>query len=119
MKHHLKFIVLHILSKHPLSGYTLMQEIRIKTKCWKPSTGSIYPLLIGMEHEGLLSSKKQGRSTLYLLTDKGKAELKKLTPTKGQIIEHLVHHFQILSSLVSKKEYQQFVKELIEVIGKQ
>jgi DNA-binding PadR family transcriptional regulator len=39
---------------------------------WRPSPGSIYPLLESMEQEGLIKKRTDGR---YELTEKSKAEL--------------------------------------------
>ena len=116
MKSPLPFIILHTLNKKPLSGYLLIKEIQTTTKCWKPSTGSIYPLLIGMEQEGLLNSKNQKRSTIYSLTEKGKQELRKLIPDKEKMITTFLHHFQIASSMLSKKDAESMREELLKRI---
>ena len=42
---HLKMLVLRILSKQELSGYAIIKQIEHETGFWKPSPGSMFPLL--------------------------------------------------------------------------
>ena len=48
----LRFLVLKMLSEKPMSGSEIIQEIETQTKSWKPSPGSIYPLLSWMHKKG-------------------------------------------------------------------
>ena len=44
----LRFLVLKMLSEKPMSGTEIIEEIQTQTGSWKPSPGSIYPLLSWM-----------------------------------------------------------------------
>jgi len=66
--HHL---VLRKLNERPLSGYSLAKEIEHSTG-YKPSYGSIYPLLERMAKEGLVSVHEEGRKKIYTITRKGR-----------------------------------------------
>ena len=48
----LRFLVLKMLSKKPMSGSEIIQEIENQTISWKPSPGSIYPLLSWLQKKG-------------------------------------------------------------------
>jgi len=49
----LRFLVLEMLSKRPMAGAEIAEEIEIQTKGrWKPSPGSIYPLMAWMLRKG-------------------------------------------------------------------
>ncbi len=64
--------VLSMLAKGPKNGAEIMDEIEKATWAgWRPSPGSVYPLLDGMAQDGLIRKRDDGR---YEITDKGKAE---------------------------------------------
>jgi DNA-binding PadR family transcriptional regulator len=48
----LKFLVLKMISKKPMSGVEIVEEIEKQTGSWKPSSGSIYPLLSSLHEKG-------------------------------------------------------------------
>jgi DNA-binding PadR family transcriptional regulator len=49
----LRFIVLSMLSEKPMAGAEIAEEIEVQTNGrWKPSPGSIYPLLASMLKKG-------------------------------------------------------------------
>ena len=64
----LRFYVLKLISKSesPISGYSLMKLIEEETGFWRPSPGSIYPLLTSLEEEGLVKHFKEKDKKLVL-----------------------------------------------------
>ena len=71
----LRFIVLKFLVERPMSGIEIVGKIERETGGkWKPSPGSIYPLLSGLQIKGFTqesSTIESGRKQ-YSLTDSGK-----------------------------------------------
>jgi len=68
----LRLWVMALLSKSPKNGAELMDEIeRMTLGFWRPSPGSMYPLLEQLSEEGLVSKRQDGK---YELTEKGKVE---------------------------------------------
>ncbi|HYB04679.1 MAG TPA: PadR family transcriptional regulator, partial [Nitrososphaerales archaeon] len=64
--------ILHLLSNGPKNGAEIMDDIeRMSWGGWRPSPGSIYPLLDEMTKDGLISKLEDGR---YQITEKGKGE---------------------------------------------
>src|SRR6266581_416172 len=64
--------VLNILRKSPKTGAEIIDEIENMSQgWWRPSPGSIYPMLKGMVQDGLLKEREDGR---YELTSKAKEE---------------------------------------------
>src|SRR6266487_2226130 len=64
--------VISIVGRSPKNGAEIIDEIeKMSWGGWRPSPGSIYPLLDQMTVEGALKKREDGR---YELTDKGKDE---------------------------------------------
>lgn len=65
----LHHITLGILKQKPMAGSELMEEIEYYTD-WRPSPGSIYPLLSKLQEQGLIKVAESGDSSLkrYSLT---------------------------------------------------
>jgi DNA-binding PadR family transcriptional regulator len=71
----LRFLVLKFLAEGPISGSEIVGKIARETGGkWKPSPGSIYPLLAGLQEKGFTQeySPAEGGMKHYYLTDKGK-----------------------------------------------
>ena len=61
----LRPLVFHLLSQGPRSGAELMDDVeRVSRGFWRPSPGSIYPLLDEMTQEGVLKRGSDGRYSL-------------------------------------------------------
>ena len=64
--------VISMLERSPKNGAELMDEIEMMTKgWWRPSPGSMYPLLESMTQEQLIKKREDGK---YELTQKTKEE---------------------------------------------
>jgi DNA-binding PadR family transcriptional regulator len=74
MRGMLSFLILFIISKKPMHGQGIADEIG-KRKGEKPSPGTIYPALKGLKENGLISEKKEGKTIVYELTPEGKEGL--------------------------------------------
>jgi len=61
----LKLIVLKILNEKDFTGYGLIKEIEDQTGFWKPSPGSMYPLMNDLLKKGLVSCKKSKNLFYY------------------------------------------------------
>jgi DNA-binding PadR family transcriptional regulator len=73
--------VLGALSIEPMTGYEIRQAITsVLGHFWHESFGQIYPCLADLEGEGLVASTpgSRPRSTMYSLTDSGRARLRAL-----------------------------------------
>lgn len=68
--------ILLLLAEEPRNGYGLMQEIEERTGgAWKPSPGSVYPLLAQLEDEGLLKADESDGRKVLVLTDEGEVAI--------------------------------------------
>jgi DNA-binding PadR family transcriptional regulator len=65
--------VLVLLEEQPRNGYQLIQELTERSDdSWRPSPGSIYPVLQQLEDEGLVVVSATGTGRTYELTEAGK-----------------------------------------------
>lgn len=66
-----------LLAEDPRNGYQLMQEIENRTRgLWRPSPGSMYPVLQQLEDEGLVQPEGPEGRRVYQLTDAGRSYVK-------------------------------------------
>ncbi len=106
----LEAFILSECKQQPKSGKEIMQIAeRLTDGSWRPSAGSVYPLLQRMEEGGLLKAKLEGkekgrRKITYELTTKGKTELahqkkhieeglRAITASVNPIIFRIAHEF--------------------------
>ncbi|MEM2939612.1 MAG: PadR family transcriptional regulator [Candidatus Bathyarchaeia archaeon] len=70
----LRYHVLRLLKERPMSGSEIMEAIERETHgSWKPSPGSIYPLLAWLQDNGYISevSRGEGGVKRYTITEQG------------------------------------------------
>lgn len=81
LKGNLKLLVLTLLSKHSYHGYALFKELE-KVYKWKPSCGTLYPVLSSLESDNCIESASTiecGRfKKIYSITQKGSEKLTEL-----------------------------------------
>ncbi|MFI5035695.1 MAG: PadR family transcriptional regulator [Acidimicrobiales bacterium] len=66
--------VLVLLEEQPRNGYQIIQELAERSHdAWRPSPGSIYPVLQQLEDEGLVAATTSGTGRTYDLTAAGRA----------------------------------------------
>ena len=88
----LRYQLLKKLNEKPMSGSEIMSELEGETRgYWRPSPGSIYPLLAWLQDQGLIKEAEQTEPGIrrYTLTDPGKAFLETETKSREEINKHL------------------------------
>jgi len=122
----LRRIVIYLLSQKAMTGAEIIDNIEAMTLgWWKPSPGSIYPLLKNLSEEGLVNRDEKNR---YFLTDKGKKALKEFFPfvsrfrgpsTLEEILDELDNYISYLEDIKFKiKPYKEKIKNLKEKLEK-
>ena len=72
----LRLYLLSLLAEKPLHGYGIIQALSERTGgTYTPSAGTIYPRLAKLEEEGLVTRTQEGRTSVYEITDAGRAEV--------------------------------------------
>ncbi|MFH1637439.1 MAG: PadR family transcriptional regulator [Candidatus Woesearchaeota archaeon] len=97
----LRFAVIGVLIKGKKSGYDIIKDIE-KESGWKPSYGSLYPLLDKLKSEGYVKSEKKGKKNLYALTFKGKMLLLSLKKNHGRFVSTLKKIFKVMDSITGE-----------------
>ncbi|PLV60066.1 PadR family transcriptional regulator [Thermotoga sp. KOL6] len=86
-KGYLKLIVLHILSKRPSHGYSIMKEISQMLGSEPPSPGALYPVLASLRRQKLILLRSEGKKKIYSLTEKGREFLEKHSDEYKEALE--------------------------------
>ncbi|WP_433585647.1 PadR family transcriptional regulator [Microbacterium hydrocarbonoxydans] len=79
----LRLYLLSLIAESPQHGYGIIQALTDRTGgTYTPSAGTIYPRLAKLEEEGLVTKTVDGRTTIYTITDAGRAEV---TAREGEL----------------------------------
>ncbi len=91
----LKAHILYALSMGEAHGYEIRQRIFRETGFWRPSFGTLYPLLRKMREEGLIEVREEGpRRKVYALTAKGMELAEKIARVRDELRDKV---YQMLS----------------------
>lgn len=100
--------VLALLAEEPQHGYAVIGQLAERSGgLWRPSPGSVYPVLGQLEEEGLVTSDESGGRKVFALTDAGRAyveahadELREpWTPEESRHRDRAVSLFEAVRSL--------------------
>ena len=117
MSGYLRHIVMKTLSGRKLSGYDLTKEIEKSTGTWKPSFGSIYPLLKKLLKEKFVDFEVEGRKKIYFLTNEGKKHLVVIDKSKNFLVDRLVMTWKAFGRITDKREVN-FMMEVFNSLKK-
>lgn len=94
----LQFLVLKLLAEKAMSGVEIVEDIEQETRgFWKPSSGSLYPLLARLQKKGYTSESPTGEGMKrYILTDEGEAFFKKQVKLGQNFLKKLEYLVPIL-----------------------
>ena len=72
----LRLLVLGLIAEAPRHGYDIIRDLQDRFQgAYRPSPGSIYPILQTLAEVGLVASEEHGRQRLFAVTDEGRAYL--------------------------------------------
>ena len=111
MNHKLRMLVLKHLSQGPRAGYRLIKEIEEATG-WRPSYGSVYPLLSTLLKEGLVTAREEGKRKIYSLTKRGKDSFAEFERQHDRMIATLQETHKVMSHLCNVDHdplFEQFI----------
>ena len=75
-KGEVRYFILDAIKDQPRHGYDIIQTIEKRSGgSYRPSAGTIYPTLQMLEEMDHVQSSKEGKRTVYEITEEGKADL--------------------------------------------
>ncbi|MEM2051292.1 MAG: PadR family transcriptional regulator [Thermoproteota archaeon] len=89
----LRYLILEKLSEKPMSGSEIMDRIEEESHgAWRPSPGSIYPLLTWLQEKGFIKALPRDETGVkrYELTDKGRKLLEEKDKIREKLVERMV-----------------------------
>jgi len=102
----LRFWVISTLGNGPKNGAEITNEMeKVSMGLWRPSPGSIYPLLDDMSKEGLIVKGTDGK---YSLTDRGREEPSFMFGHQG----HHRHQWDTEEMLREIESYLSYMEDL-------
>ncbi|BCU68277.1 PadR family transcriptional regulator [Sulfolobales archaeon HS-7] len=105
----LRLWILQLLVKREMTGAEIINYIHELTAGrWKPSPGSVYPILKSMVEEGYLKYREERNSKVYSLTEKGRKELENMgvavrEENADEIIETIENYVEYLGELYGEQ----------------
>jgi len=116
------FLDMEILTllERPMCGYEIMKYIQEHFGCWKPSPGSVYPMLKKMENDGFIKKSQEGRKKIYVITEKGKEHIRKFSEISEEIREKFMSMIRLVGDHAGSGMMRNFVQAryLMHDIGK-
>ena len=128
----LKYLVLCMLREKPMTGMDIIKEFEKTTLgFWRPSPGTIYPLLKLLEKEGFIYHEERDGRKLYRLTEKGEEVAKEVAVLlPARTLEDVADRFESLTSYLQdyvaeygslpedvKHRLRAVIKELEKIVG--
>ena len=72
----LRLLVLGLIAEAPRHGYDIIRDVHDRFQgAYRPSPGSIYPILQMLAEAGLVTSEMHGRQRLFAVSEEGRAYL--------------------------------------------
>lgn len=110
-KGYMRIAVLILLSRKQHHGYEIMKEVKERTEgFWKPTAGSIYPILSSLEKEGYIRGEwffqKKRRRKIYEITKDGKLILERALIKQSQIANSMNILFEEFAKNVLEMEIE-------------
>lgn len=110
---HLRFYILKLLRTEEFTGYGLMKRIKEETGFWKPSTGSLYPLLDAMKQQGLITETEEpGGGKRWTITPKGRSIYSEATVAKETLFENMRNSMLVFAKVFGRDDLGEIVKRL-------
>lgn len=77
----LRLYLLALLEEAPRHGYEVIRALEDRFGgTYSPSAGTVYPRLARLEDDGLVERERDGRRSVYRITDAGRAEMAERRP---------------------------------------
>jgi DNA-binding PadR family transcriptional regulator len=88
-------IILCLLREKPMHGYEIIRTLEERSHgLWRPSPGSVYPILQFLEEQDLVANVEKNGKKVYTITEKGMKHVHSAEPQQPwQANEQIRNHF--------------------------
>lgn len=92
------FMEMHILRilQTPHHGYEIIKHVEQECTYWKPSPGSVYPILRKLKKAGLVAETDSGNRKVYKLTQAGRERVKKFDSYRSEMKGKMTALFRMM-----------------------
>ncbi len=97
----LKICILNSLKERPMHGYELMKLL--ESHGWKPSPGSIYPVLNSLKKKKLISLRAEGNKKIYSITRSGVCVIRNIDNHREHIIRDMKRTARVVSGFLGNE----------------
>jgi len=112
----LRVAILKLLrEKGELTGYDIIKEIELRTGYWRPSPGTIYPILKDLEARAIVTKRVEGRRKIYSLTPKGAQLASQLSEIGDSLRRSMSRFFEAAGALLTEETPPEFMEALREL----
>ena len=112
----LRVAILRLLKeKGELTGYDIIKEIELRTGYWRPSPGTIYPILKDLEARAIVTKRREGRRKIYSLTPKGAQLASQLSEIADSIRRSMSRFLEAAGALLTEETPSEFKEALREL----
>jgi DNA-binding PadR family transcriptional regulator len=111
---HLKFYILRLLGEERRTGYGLMKAIETETGFWRPSSGSLYPLLATMRDAGLIQEVDEPDGTSrWQITAAGKANYAQAEESKHNLLDSMRRSLVVFAKVFDTEHLESLAERLM------
>ena len=96
VKNFMDILVMKEIEEHSLSGYDVIGLVHRKFGSLL-SSGTVYSMLYSLEREGLIQGVSNQRKRVYVLTEKGKQNIKAITNADKEI-QNLIKNISLVDA---------------------
>ncbi|MCG2909644.1 MAG: PadR family transcriptional regulator [Stygiolobus sp.] len=118
-------MILSLLQEKPMYVYEIIKSINAKTNgLYKPSTGSIYPILRGLIKQGYVKVEEKDGKKIYSLTEEGRKKFEEIkaekdlirnNPVKKKLVDSLFEIGLVIYNNRDKLDDQK-VEKILDII---
>ncbi len=110
---HLKFYILRLLREKRYTGYGLMKAIETETGFWKPSAGSLYPLLAAMRESKLICEAEESDGTSrWQITSEGRATYAQAEESKCELLDSMRRSLVVFAKVFDAEPLEAMAERL-------
>jgi len=113
----LRLVIARLLQSNEMSGTGIMDVLEKRSQGkWRPSPGSIYPMLASMRHDGLIEAVGAGgRISTYRLSDKGQERFREVLRHKNQVEDRTRLHRLLWLQLLDPNDRAYFHMNAVSI----